>query len=89
MKGGKIKLEIGKRILYYIAGKPDILEGVIAEISPSGKLFKIGEKWYCSESSLDHSGPRVCEILDELPGKAQEQVVKEKQDEKSQPRPPF
>ncbi len=89
MEKTKIELSEGQRVLYHIDGTKDILERTIAEISPSGKLFRIGEKWYCSESSLDHSGPRACEILDELPGKPRKQVVKEGQDEKTRPRPSY
>ena len=67
-KQTNVKLEVGKRVLFHTSVSVTIFEGVIEEISSSGKLFKIGGRWYTTESSLIMNGPIQAEILDEFPG---------------------
>jgi len=47
-------------------GTPDILEGVISEISPSGDVFKVDGKWYRHGSSYCYGDPLTAELLDEV-----------------------
>jgi hypothetical protein len=70
-----IKLEVGKRVLYCVDGSREILEGVIAKISPSGEVIKIGDRWYCKDGGVDTRGPIAVKILDELGAEPKRQVV--------------
>ena len=40
------KSMIGKRVLYYPTVLGDIQEGIVEELSPSGKFVKVSGKWY-------------------------------------------
>lgn len=63
---GKIKLEVGKRVLYHVNdGGIGIAEGIIEDISPSGELLKIQGRWYSTKTDLTTSGPVSVDILDE------------------------
>jgi len=79
---GKIKIGVGKRVLYHVNnGDATIREGIIEQVSPNGELFKIGGQWYSTQTNLGTRAPANADILDQLSGKPSGQVVIEEPDD--------